>query len=62
MKTIVVTPDEKLPTVDLAKEAPLPQAPILVKENEAQFEGILKFSVILKSPAAAPPPPTGEGQ
>ncbi len=62
VKTIVVTPDEKLPTVDLAKEAPLPQAPILVKENEAQFEGILKFSVILKSPAAAPPPPTGEGQ
>ncbi len=56
-KTIVVSPDEKLPAVDLAKEAPLPQAPILVGPNDKQYEGILTFSVVLKFPlrvAAAP--------
>lgn len=49
-KTLVVSPEEKLPPVDLAKDAPLPQAPILVGPNDKQYEGILTFTVILKFP------------
>ena len=41
--------EEKLPPVDLAKDAPLPQSPIIILPNEVQYEGILTFTVILKS-------------
>lgn len=41
--------EEKLPPVDLAKDAPLPQSPIIILPNEALYEGILTFTVILKS-------------
>ena len=49
-RTIVLSIDEKLPAVDLAKEAPLPIAPVLVDSNDIQYEGILEFTVILKFP------------
>ena len=48
-RTSVVSAEEKLPPVDLAKEAPLPQSPIIILPNEVQYEGILTFTVILKS-------------
>ena len=48
-RTSVVSAEEKLPLVDLAKDAPLPQSPIIVLPNEAMHEGILTFTVILRS-------------
>ncbi len=60
-RTDAVAKDEKLPEVDLAKEAPLPSEPILISKGDTLYEGVLRFTVILKSPAAAPPQPV-EGQ
>ena len=47
---IKARPDEKLIAIDLNKEAPLPSAPNLILPGEKQFEGILTFTVTLKSP------------
>ena len=55
-RTSVVSAEEKLPSVNLEKEAPLPQSPIMILQNEAQYEGILTFTVILKSSQSVVPP------
>lgn len=60
-RTIVVSAEEKLPPVDLVKEAPLPQLPILVLPSETQWEGTLTFTVILKSAIPAELP-SSQGQ
>lgn len=44
-----VTSTEGLPEVDMAKEAPLPQAPALMGEKDKEFEGILRFRLKLRS-------------
>lgn len=44
-----VTAVEGLPEVDMAKDAPLPQAPLLMGEKDKEFEGVLKFRVKLRS-------------
>ena len=51
-KTITVASDEKLPAIDLAKDAPIPAAPTLIKERgkDVRYEGILRFTVVLKFP------------
>ncbi|MSR70295.1 MAG: hypothetical protein EXS17_08135 [Phycisphaerales bacterium] len=56
-RTEVVGVDEKLPALDLAKDAPIPAAPVLLTPTEARYEGILKFTVTLKGATAAPAPP-----
>ena len=55
-KTITVASDEKLPAIDLAKDAPIPEAPKLVgaKDIDLRYEGILQFTVILKFPSPSP--------
>ena len=54
-KTITVASDEKLPAIDLAKDAPIPAAPTLIKERgkDVRYEGILRFTVVLKFPKAS---------
>jgi len=53
-RTIVVSAEEKLPSVDLEKEAPFPQEPKLIGSTEKKFEGVLTFRVTLRSSAAPP--------
>ncbi len=55
-RTEVVGVDEKLPAVDLAKDAPIPMAPLLLSASDARYEGILRFTVTLKGAPAAPSP------
>ena len=51
-KTITVASDEKLPAIDLAKDAPIPESPKLMKEQEKdlRYEGILRFTVVVIFP------------
>ncbi len=51
-KTITVAADEKLPAIDLTKDAPIPEAPFLMeaKDKDLRYEGILRFTVVLKFP------------
>lgn len=53
-RTEVVGVDEKLPIVDLAKDAPIPAPPVLLSATDARYEGILRFTVTLKGAPAAP--------
>jgi type IV pilus assembly protein PilM len=53
VRTQVAGTDEKLPTLELAKDAPLPKFPVLIEERDAQYEGVLVFTVTLRSPASA---------
>lgn len=64
-RTEVVGVDEKLPEIDLAKDAPIPAAPLLLSPTDVRFEGILKFTVTVKgAPASVAPATDGsaEGQ
>jgi len=54
-----VTSTEGLPEVDMAKEAPLPQAPALMGETDKEFEGVLRFRLKLRSTGS--PTAGGEG-
>ncbi|MSR45304.1 MAG: hypothetical protein EXS15_08140 [Phycisphaerales bacterium] len=58
VRIVKVSSEEKLPPLDLAKEAPLPSAPILLTPSDVQYEGIFKFTVTLRLPVATPA--TGE--
>ncbi len=63
VRTEVVAADEKLPEVDLAKDAPIPTAPSLLSPTDARFEGVLKFKVTLKgAPASAAPAEAGAAE
>ena len=55
-RTIIVSADEKLPPVNLDKDAPLPEAPVLIGPTDVEYEGVLTFVVMLR--ASAPPTPT----
>ncbi|MSR29725.1 MAG: hypothetical protein EXS03_09185 [Phycisphaerales bacterium] len=49
-RTQVAGADEKLPVLDLAKDAPLPVPPSLIGKDDTQFEGTLTFTVTLRNP------------
>ncbi len=54
-RTQVVGADEKLPELELAKDAPLPKMPVLIDDKDAQYEGVLTFTVTLRTPAGLVP-------
>ena len=47
-RTNVDAADEKLPAIDLAKDAPLPTIPVLITPEDTQYEGVLTFTVTLR--------------
>lgn len=62
-RTVVAGVDEKLPTLDLTKVAPLPSVidVRVLEEKDVQYEGILTFTVTLRSTGpAAPADSSGE--
>lgn len=62
-RTVVAGVDEKLPTLDLTKVAPLPSVidVRVLEEKDVQYEGILTFTVTLRSTGpAAPTDSSGE--
>ncbi len=57
-RTQVAGVDEKLPPVDLVKDAPLPSSPMLTDKDDTIYEGLLTFTVTLRGGAA--PVPAGD--
>lgn len=64
-RTIVAAAEEKLEPIDLAKDAPLPSVADIrvLEENDAQYEGVITFTVTLRPTGpVAPPSESTEGQ